>query len=90
MVIDFFVIILKCVYFKMQQRSLNMWDTVVKEVEDVGMGVASAVKDEIISIEKEVEKIESVAGKFFAHIYRSYIPVIYGIIYACCDRLKIG
>ena len=71
----------------MQQRSLNMWDTVVKEVEDVGMGVASAVKDEIISIEKEVEKIESVAGKFFAHIYRSYI--IYGIIYACCERLKI-
>ena len=56
----------------MQQRSLNMWDTVVKEVEDVGMGVASAVKDEIISIEKEVEKIESVAGKFrsFGHVNR--------------------
>ena len=59
-------------YFKMQQRSLNMWDTVVKEVEDVGMGVASAVKDEIISIEKEVEKIESVAGKF-----QSYIIIIW-------------
>ena len=59
-------------YFKMQQRSLNMWDTVVKEVEDVGMGVASAVKDEIISIEKEVEKIESVAGK-----YQSYIIIIW-------------
>ena len=58
----------------MQQRSLNMWDTVVKEVEDVGMGVASAVKDEIISIEKEVEKIESVAGKFlsFGHMNRLY------------------
>lgn len=49
-----------------------MWDTVVKEVEDVGMGVASAVKDEIISIEKEVEKIESVAGKF-----QSYIIIIW-------------
>lgn len=61
-----------CDYFKMQQRSLNMWDTVVKEVEDVGMGVASAVKDEIISIEKEVEKIESVAGKF-----QSYIIIIW-------------
>lgn len=63
---------LKRDYFKMQQRSLNMWDTVVKEVEDVGMGVASAVKDEIISIEKEVEKIESVAGKF-----QSYIIIIW-------------
>ena len=66
-----------CDYFKMQQRSLNMWDTVVKEVEDVGMGVASAVKDEIISIEKEVEKIESVAGKF--HIF-SHILLLYGNI----------
>ena len=64
-------------YFKMQQRSLNMWDTVVKEVEDVGMGVASAVKDEIISIEKEVEKIESVAGKFLA-IYNYYMAILYG------------
>ena len=63
-------------YFKMQQRSLNMWDTVVKEVEDVGMGVASAVKDEIISIEKEVEKIESVAGKFLA-IYYYYMAILY-------------
>ena len=48
----------------MQQHSLNMWDTVVKEVEDVGMGVASAVKDEVLAIEKQVEKIESVAGEF--------------------------
>jgi len=66
---------------KMQQRSLNMWDTVVKEVEDVGMGVASAVKDEFISIEKQVENMESVAAAGISnelHVVEAELSSIWG------------
>ena len=48
---------------KMAQRNLGMWDTMVNEVESVGLGVAEAVKDEVAAIEEDIAKIEEVAGK---------------------------
>ena len=46
-----------------QQRNMGMWDTMVNEVESVGLGVAEAVKDEVIAIEEDIAKIEEVAGE---------------------------
>ena len=43
---------------------MGMWDTMVNEVESVGLGVAEAVKDEVIAIEEDIAKIEEVAGEF--------------------------
>lgn len=45
-----------------QQRNMGMWDTMVNEVESVGLGVAEAVKDEVIAIEEDIAKIEEVAA----------------------------
>lgn len=53
---------------------MGMWDTMVNEVESVGLGVAEAVKDEVIAIEEDIAKIEEVAGEFFAvDTLRSYL-----------------
>ena len=43
-----------------------MWSNVVNEVEEIGVEVASAVKHEVVAIEKDLvaveKKVESVAG----------------------------
>ena len=44
-------------------RQHHFWDPIVSEVENVGLAAAEAVRDEVVAIEKEVEKIEEVAGK---------------------------
>lgn len=52
---------------------MGMWDTVVNEVESVGLGVAEAVKDEVIAIEEDIAKIEEVAGELAVNTLRSYL-----------------
>ena len=48
------------------QQSNSMWNNVVNEVEELGVEVASAVKHEVVAIEKDLvaveRKVESVAG----------------------------
>ena len=47
---------------ELQSRGHHFWEPIVNEVESVGLGVASAVRDEVVAIEKKVEEIEDAAG----------------------------